>query len=384
MPPIRANPSTRGRHPTRGRFSPPWLLTGAPLAPSYPEKVKIKGMKRNTYAPLLALLVALAASASPLAARTKRKANSNEPRAAARIQAVPLPASDAVLFVELRRLLTEAVPRAFGNDAKRLADMNADIEQFKRRTGIDARQFDTLAVGARLANPREGVTKVDHMVAVARGKFDAAAVVAAVRAASGGTLSEQKHGGKTVYVLSVNDQLKLFGLLKMRVRELGVSVLSADTLAVGEPAAVRAAIDAQAGRGAVSRALLDAARQPGALIGFAGNIPAGSFKDIDTGMPGVDQSLASIRRFRGTVGMSATGFQVATILGTDSAKDAQRLSGTIEAVRQVAPALLSVAGERGQLANGAIKNIKVAAQGTDVQLRLDLAQSELAAIMKVL
>ncbi len=43
-----------------------------------------------------------------------------------------------------------------------------------------------------------------------------------------------------------------------------------------------------------------------------------------------------------------------------------------------------MAGERGQLAKGAIQNLKVTAQGADVQLRLDLAQSELAAIMRVL
>jgi hypothetical protein len=342
-------------------------------------------MKRNIHVALFALAAAAAIFAAPLSAGAQRRTNTPAPQtAAAPAWAAPLPASDAVLVADMRRLLTEAVPRVFDNDAKRVADVNADIEQFRQRTGIDARQFDAVAVGARLVQPREGVTKVDHMVAVARGKFDAAAVVAAGRTAAGGRLAEQKHAGKTLYVFSLNDQLKLFGLVKMRVRDLGMAVLDPTTLAVGEPEAVRAAIDAQAGRGAVDKALLNTARQPGALIGFAGNVPEGAFKDIDTGLPEVDRSLASIRRFHGSVGMSGTGFQLQTILVTPSAQDATRLRGTIDAVRSVAPALISMAGERAQLAKGAIQNIKVTAQGTDVQLRLDLAQSELAAIMRVL
>lgn len=345
-------------------------------------------MKINSNAALVALVVASSISANALSAQTKRRARpSTPPPAAANIAqawAAPLPASDAVLVADMRRLLTEAVPRALDNDARRMAEVNADIEQFKQRTGIDARQFDTLAVGARVTNPREGVTKVDHVVAVARGAFDAAAIISAGRAAAGGRLAEQQHAGKSVYVFSVNDQIKLFGLLKMRVSDLAMAVLDPTTLAVGEPAAVRAAIDAQAGRGVVDRALLDMARQPGALVGFAGNVPPTALQNLDTGLPEVDKSLASIRRFRGTVGMTGTGFQVATILGTGNAQDAQRLRGTIDAVRSVAPALLTMAGERGQLANGAIKNLKVTAQGNDVQLLLDLAQTELAAIMRAL
>ncbi len=342
-------------------------------------------MRKNIYAPLVALVVALTVFSAPLVARTKRNTNRAATQtAAARNWAAPLPASDGVLVADLKRLLTEAVPRALGNDAQRIAGVNADIEQFKQRTGIDARQFDTLAVGARLTNPREGVTKIDHLVAVARGKFDAAALVAAGRAAAGGKLSEQKHAGKSVYIFSINDRIKLFGLVKLRVSDLAMAVLDASTLAVGEPEAVRAAIDAQGGRGKVDSALLNTAWQPGALLGFAGNVPAGAFKDLDTGLPEVDKSIAAIRRFQGTVGMSGTGFQVLTILGTANAQDAQRLRGTIDAVRSVAPALLSVAGERGQLASGAIKNMKVSAQGNDVQLRLDLAANELSAILRAL
>lgn len=344
-------------------------------------------MKRNNFVQAAAAFVALVIMCAPsvaLKGQTRTRQGAAASPSAAQAWAAPLPASDAVLVADLRRLLTEAMPRVFEGDAERVAQVNADVDRFRQRTGIDARQFDTLAVGARITRPREGVTKVDHLVAVARGKFDAAALVAAGREASGGRLTEQKHGGKPVYVATINDRLKLFGLVNMRVSELAMAPLDSTTLAVGEPAAVRAAIDAQAGRGAVDKALLNTARPTGALVGFAGNIPAGTFSGIETGLPEVDKSLASIRRFHGSVGMTGTGYQLLTVLGTQNAQEAARLRGTIDAVRAVAPALISMAGERGRLAQGAIQNLKVTAQGPEVQMRLDLAQDELAAIMRAL
>src|SRR5437762_523698 len=53
-----------------------------------------------------------------------------------------LPQSDALTFVDVRRLLNETLPRIFGGDAAKLAQVNADVDKLKLRTGIDARSFD--------------------------------------------------------------------------------------------------------------------------------------------------------------------------------------------------------------------------------------------------
>lgn len=343
-------------------------------------------MKRNLISSLCAL-AALSALALPAGAQTRRGRGVAPARPVTATQtpaapALPLPASDAVLLVELRRLLTEAVPRALGGDTTRAAEIDADIEQFKARTGIDARAFETLAVGSRLRRLDSGATKLDHVVAVARGTFDTAAIVAAGRAASGGGYAAQQHAGKTVHVFAVNNQLKLFGLLKLRVGELAVSALDANTLAVGEPAAVRAAIDAQAGRGRVDAALLSPARGAGDLIAFAGNVAPATFAGIDVGLPEVNKSVAAIRGFRGTMAMTAAGFLMTTVLRSASAPDAQRLGNTVEALRSVAPGLVAMAGERGRLAKGTIENLKVTTQGTEVHLRVELAQGDLATLLR--
>ncbi len=41
-----------------------------------------------------------------------------------------LPASEAVMYFDVRRLLNEAVPRAFGNSSEQLDRINRDIETF--------------------------------------------------------------------------------------------------------------------------------------------------------------------------------------------------------------------------------------------------------------
>jgi len=333
------------------------------------------------------LTLLLAAPVVTVDAQTRRARGATPARAsaAARVaQAVPLPASDAVIQVELRRLLTEAVPRALAGDLARAAQVNADIEQFRACTGIDARAFETLAVGTRFARLASGATKLDHVVAVARGTLDPAAVVAAGRAAAGGSYRSAPHAGTAVHVFGVNNDLKLFGLLKLRVSELAVAALDANTLAVGEPAAVRAAVDAQAGRGRVDPALLSAPRGADALVAFAGNVPPSVLAGIDVGLPEVNRSIASIRGFHGTLAMTAGGFLMTTALRAATAPDAQRLGQTIEALRTIAPGLLSTAGERGRTARAAVESLKVTTQGTEVQLRAELSQADLAALLRTL
>jgi hypothetical protein len=339
-------------------------------------------MKRKLVPTLLALAALAAPALSAHAQTTGRRAA--VPARTPAAQALPLPASDAVALIELRRLLNEAVPRALAGDAARAAQVNADIEQFKTRTGIDARAFESLAVGTRAVQLPSGATKLDHVVAVARGAFDEAAIVAAGRAAAGTSYASAPHAGKTVHVFGVNDQLKLFGLVRLRVSELAVAALDANTLAVGEPAAVRAAIDAQAGRGRVDAALMNTPRTADDLVVFAGNVPPGALTGVDVGLPEVNRSIASIRGFRGALMMTAGGFAMTTALRSATAADAQRLGQTVEALRAIAPGLLAQAGERGRMARAAVESLKVTTQGAEVQLRVELAQGDVASLLRAL
>ena len=55
-----------------------------------------------------------------------------------------LPESDAVAQVSVKRLLNDVMPRLLAGNPAKLAQANADIEQFKTRTGIEPRAFDEM------------------------------------------------------------------------------------------------------------------------------------------------------------------------------------------------------------------------------------------------
>lgn len=346
-------------------------------------------MKRNIYASFLALLAALA-TVAPAASGQTRKVETKTTATASPVvgsaQTMSLPASDAVVFVDMRRLLTEAMPRALAGDGAKLAEVNADLDEFKMRTGIDARSFDRIAVGARFTNPSAGVTKIENVIAVANGTFDAGAFAAAGRLAAKGKYQELKHGGKTIHVFNINDRIKLFGLVpSMRVTDLAMTVLDTNTLAVGDPAGVRAAVDAHAGSGRISAEMaMLAQRNPNAIIGFGGALPASLMKNIDLGNEEIAKSIASIRQFYGSIGTTANGFDMLTVLRTGTANDAKNLSDTLAALKQLAPLLLSqLSGDRGKLAQNAVESLKVTTQGNEVQLSLAVAQTDIATLVRV-
>ena len=345
-------------------------------------------MRRTLFASALSLLffaagVSALAQTAGVAANSGARSSSAQASPVARVN-VPLPASDAVLRADLKKLLTEAVPHALAGDQAKLAQVNADVDRFKARTGLDARDFDTIIVGARVTQLPSGATKVGNMVAVARGTFRPDALVSAMRAAAAGGLSEQKYAGQTVYVIAVNDRVKVFGLAKMHVGALAVAVLDQNTLAVGEPAAVRGAIDAAAGRGHVEQALVNSVQTTPGLIAFAGNVPPGAFAGLETGLPNVDRALASIRGFRGSVAETPAGFLLTAAVRAQTAADAKQLFDTAQALKQVAPGLISMSGEKGKFALRAVNNLKLASKGDEVQLTLDVAQGDIAELLRVL
>jgi hypothetical protein len=204
-----------------------------------------------------------------------------------------------------------------------------------------------------------------------------------MRAAAKGGFVEQKYGGLSVYVITVNDKIKVFGLAKMHVTDFAVAVLDQMTLAVGDPAGVRSAIDAMNGRGHIDQTLLNSVQTPD-LIAFAGSVPPGAFGGLETGLPNVDRAIASIRGFRGAVAQTSAGFLLTTVLRTQTAADARQLFDTAQALKQVAPGLISMSGEKGRFAQRAINNLKLTTKGDEVQLTLDVPQADIVPLLNAL
>ena len=342
-------------------------------------------MKKLFYVLTLTFAVALSAATSAGNQTRRNRATTAAPPAAntqatARVLA-SLPVSDAVMVVDVRRLLSEALPRAFNNDAAELARINSEIDKFKATTGLDARLFERIAVGVSYKQTATGKTLVET-VAIARGTFKPGALAAAVPAATQSRMQQQKYAGKTIYVFEVNAQVKLLGLFNLRVSDVAVSVLDANTVAIGKLERVRAAIDANAGRGGrVSPEIASlATRDASAIIGMGGDVPASLTQKLDIG--NISKSIAAVRQFYSTLGTTANGFNMLTALRTDNAGAAKSLSSTLTGLKQLAPyAIGQMKPARARPLQSLVESTKVNAEGNDVLITVELAQVDVAALL---
>lgn len=347
-------------------------------------------MTKKSLALILAVSLALTVFALTGGAQTKpvttAAATVSAPAPAAPLDL--LPPSDLVAFVHVKRLITEAAPKVFADDPAKLAEFNAEIDGFKTKTGIDARTFDSIAVGMRYQNPTPGVTTADTVV-IAQGTFNSGALVAAGRLASKGKYQEQKYQNSTIYIFNVNDQVNIPGLMNMRVKELAVTTLDTNTLVFGELTAVRATLDARGGRTNTGNANSDlvqlALRSPNALMGFSANVPPSLSKSIDINNDEISRLLGSIRQAYGSVGATANGFDLLAIARTEKADDAQSLSDTLSALKQFGGVVAGqLPAEQSKLAQNALDSMKISASGNETSISFELQQADISTLMRVL
>ncbi len=332
-------------------------------------------MKRTL---LTLAIVVLSVFAAQVAAQTRVR--NNAPATGGLMAS--LPESDAVVQIKLRQLLSEALPRIMGNNSVRLAEVNASIETFKNRTGLDPHMFEQLAVGLRFSHPAAGVTKV-QTVALANGTFNPAAMVAAGRVASNGSYREEKYQGKTLYIFKLEENIRMVGLFKFRIDELAAAPLDANVLALGDPAGVRAAIDAGRTRKRANAELIALAnRDPNAVIGFGGNVTEQLITNLDIGNAPIATDLSKLRQVYGSVGTSEKDLQLFLAARAVNAEAAKNLGDTLEGLKQFGALLVGrLSGARGVLAKSALANLQIVTQANELQIRTAVPQADIGPLV---
>ena len=293
-----------------------------------------------------------------------------------------LPESDAVAHVKMKQLLSEAMPRMLANNPAKLADANASIDRFKDRTGLDPRMFEEIAFGVRFAYPAEGVTKV-QTVALANGSFSSAAMMAAGRVASNGKYREEKHGDKTIYIFTLDEQIKVLGVFNLAIRELAAAPLSANTLALGDPAGVRSVIDSSRLRKLANAELVAlASRDPNAVIGFGSNVSEQLIGNLDIGNAPIATDLRTLRQVYGSVATTQTDVQLLLAARAVNAQAAKNLGDTLEGLKQFGSFLVGrLSGAKGVLAKSALSNMSIVADANELQVKIFVPQAEVAPLL---
>jgi hypothetical protein len=294
-----------------------------------------------------------------------------------------LPPSDAVALVNVNRLLDEAMPKLLAENPARLAEVTNELANFKTQTGLDPRSFDQIALGFRYMYPAEGITKMST-VALARGTFNASAIVAAGRLAASGKYVEQKYQGKTIYIFTLDRQLKLLGLWDIKVSDLAVTSVDANLIALGELDAVRGAIDANRSHKYANPELIAlASRDPNAIVGFGGNLTEKLLQNLRITNDSVARELTAVRQVYGTLGMTSTDLELMMAARTVDPDSARNLSDTVEGLKQFGAIFINrLSSVKGALARSALNNLKVTTQGNELQIRTAVAQSQVTPLIR--
>ena len=294
-----------------------------------------------------------------------------------------LPPSDGVAFIKVRRVLDEAIPKLLADNPTQVAEFNAELAEFKTKTGLDARSFEEAAVGFQFSYPSAAVTKI-RTVALARGTFNSGALVAAGRMAANGKYVEHQHQGKIIYVFTLDRQIRLFGLWNLKVRDLAVTSINGNTLALGDLEAVKAALDATRNRKYANPDLIAlASHDTSAIVGFGGNISESLMETLRVRHSGVAREMTAVRKVYGSLGMTDSDLELMLAARTVDTHSAKNLGDTVEGLKALAALFIGrLPAAKESLARAALNNLRVTTQGNDLQIRTAVAQAQVTPLMR--
>jgi hypothetical protein len=294
-----------------------------------------------------------------------------------------LPASDAVMYLDLKRILNDALPVVMAGDKARLAKLNGQFDRLKQQTGLDVRSFERLALGFRAVPSGGGYNLVPF--GLVNGSFNAGSLIALGRFAAEGKYKQEEYKGKQIYLFNIGDALKDIPALNTLGAELAVTEIDANTLALGTPASLKESLDKGGDTPRVSAELVQlATRNPDALIGFGMNIPTDAFAGmIDTQNDEIGKTVASIRQAGGSVSLNDTGAELALAARAGSAADAKNLTDTLNALKDFGG--LAIGGLKNpaqqKLALSALQTLKITYDGNESQLSLAIKRSDFPALL---
>jgi len=329
---------------------------------------------------ILVILIALIASFS--LASDRRAAPPD-----ARTLLSSLPSSDVVVYVDLQRILTEIIPRLLAKDPATLAKMTAAINEVKTKTGVNILAIDSIVAGMQFDGAVTHNMKKENVgiVIIAHGDFDASALIASLKRETKGRVNEERYGGIVIY----SEPQPTSGKKKAE-RELGaLTVLDANTVAVGDLPQVRATVDAFAGKGRVDSSLVELAeRDSTSIIGLAGNVPPSLIEDLKETAPqndptaqAIQKAITGLKQLFVSIGATPADFNIITGARLGNAEQAASLGDMLTGLRQQA-----IAGVDEQEIRSLIESTKITTQGDEVLIKADIknedVQDFVASMMK--
>jgi hypothetical protein len=395
-------------------------------------------MNRKFYFSFLAFALTIVATVAFVVGHSTTKA------ASPGVALSSLPASDFVVVIDAQRALSETLPSLLAGNPALLAKMNAKLEEFEKKTGINPHSIESVAIGGRLNTSRPNG---EHAVVLVRGSFKAdelidAAFTTAKAEGERFQKEEQAYEGKTIFLISPQSAPKNVGEAgrssapatfraeaviapqpsgsgvgfgpsprkdakvsdlevlegknsatlhaESRTDKMAITALDSNTIAIGDFESVRAAIDAGMGRNRVDDELVQQAMQtPSAVVSFSGKIPQSIIEKSNSqgGNNPFAKYVTSIRGFYGSFEINGSEAETLITLRTENAEQASDISQAINSLKVLANLGLSQsAGQdvapRDAFA-AALKGLSVTAQDNEVKIDARIPQASLAPLIRV-
>ncbi len=310
------------------------------------------------------------------------------------------PDSQAVLFVNVKRVLGEALPRIL--PAAEYKKIIAEPQKF----GFDVRTVDYAVAGVRFSNP-PSPSGLPEFVVLLKGTFNADSLLTLARLGLNAQKElpwrQETHGGHTVEIIDIEKAMG--GEPKEGEQkkpspypEIAIAALDANTLVAGVPAYVRATIDSvTGGQGQLRSGLVDlGARDPQALWSLSAELPPGLVEYAKKfGMPAnseAEQMIGWFKQISLSNGMDALNFTMRAAVGTDSAEHASALSGIVQmglrAAQSAAEADIAkkkakpAESRQAQIALNALRTFSNQTEGNTLLLGVSVPQSAVSEIVR--
>jgi hypothetical protein len=333
-----------------------------------------------------AVVAVLLVNTLAFAAVDTRK-NKTKKRQASRLVTM-LPASDGVAVFDAKRFLDDALPRVLSANQPMLGEIMAKINEMENRTGIDLRKFDQVAVGVAFKKISAKETDYEPLL-IAGGDINAGALVAVAKLASQGTYREEKIGERTVYVFALKDVVqkstkpassKVGGMiddaLKGLSKEIAVTSIDANTLAIGTLPRVRETLEGKTHASADLTSLLS--QKETAVMSFATRIPGGMGALIPLDNDEIGNNINAIQVMAGSLDVAATGTNLQVMARTAKVDQAQSLKEMLDGLKMLGGAFLGGSKRSDQQVYGRmIKNAKIANRANEVTLDLLVPQADI-------
>jgi hypothetical protein len=301
------------------------------------------------------------------------------------------PESQAVLYINARRLVNEAAPAVVPPEV-----LNKAINE--ARQFIDLNGLDYVIVGARLKG-EVSLKQLPEVLLIVRGNFSADGLLSTARLAGEGMYVQETYGGKNLNVFTLNKPGEggAQSGRKFPVDQIAAVALDANTLAIGIPSYLRDAIDAGAGgdKARIKPELVDLAlRDANTLISLVTDVPPSMSQHLRSfGMPPnaeADRIIDALRQVQLSVNMLPGTFGVQSILRLDSPESASTLNGLVNMGANLAKGEIAkevqkkTGGERDDMASllRVFETLTNTTSNNEVVLGLTFQQASLAEVIK--